>query len=84
MLLFWYENLLKIQTPCMDTIRYLYPLNCMENAMTFKSFLSTSAVLALTLSIGCTGESKDGFGVSTGTGGDSDSEDTDIFDTDDT
>ena len=68
----------------MDTVRLLCPLNCMENAMTFKSFLSTSAVLVLTLSIGCAGDRKDGFGVYTGTDGDSDSEDTDIFDTDDT
>jgi len=52
--------------------------------MTFKSFLSTSAVLWLSLSIGCTGEGKDGFGVSSGNNGGSDGDDTDIFDTDDT
>ena len=44
---------------------YVSFIQCMENAMTFKSFLSTSAVLLLTLSVGCTGERKDGFGIFT-------------------
>ena len=52
--------------------------------MTFKSLLSTSVVLLLSLSTGCVGEGKDGFGIYSGNEGDSDSEDTDIFDTDDT
>ena len=50
--------------------------------MTFKSFLSTSAVLFLTLSVGCTGDGKDGFGIAMNNSDDSDSDDTDIFDTD--
>ena len=48
--------------------------------MTFKSFF-TPMVLMLSLS-GCTGDSKDGFGISTGDGTSPDIEDTDTTDTD--
>ena len=44
--------------------------------MTFKSCLTTSMVLLLSLSVGCTGDSKDGFGISTGDGTSPDIEDT--------
>ncbi len=62
--------------------------------MTFKSVLSTSVVLLLSGSIvglqaGCTGEGKDGFGISSGDGtnpsiDDTDTDDTDVNDTGDT